>query len=121
MDNASLILQTLDGHLNQPTRLVLYGRAALQLGFTNPPHEIAESKDVDAIIPLEDLDQLSANEDFWEAQAATNTELRPKGLYITHLFKADQVFLRRDWEKHLIPIPRPSTRWLRLFRPATLD
>jgi hypothetical protein len=121
MDNASLILQTLDGHLNHPARLILYGRAALQLGFTDPPRDIAESKDVDAIIPLTDLDGLSADQGFWDAQEATNTELRPKGLCITHLFRADQVFLRRDWEQHLVPIIRPPTRWLRLFRPATLD
>jgi hypothetical protein len=31
------------------------------------------------------------------------------------------VFLRRDWERHLAPITRPPVRWLRLFRPATLD
>jgi hypothetical protein len=80
MDNASLILQTLDGHLNHPARLILYGRAALQLGFTDPPRGVAESKDVDAIIPLTDLDGLSASEGFWDAQEATNTELRPKGL-----------------------------------------
>lgn len=55
MDNASLILLTLDGHLDHAMRLVLYGRAALQLGFTDPPREVAESKDVDAIIPLGDL------------------------------------------------------------------
>lgn len=121
MDNASLILQTLDGHLHHPAQLILYGRAALQLGFTDPPPDTAESKDVDAIIPLADLDSLSANEGFWDAQEATNSELRPKGLYITHLFRADQVFLRRDWEKYLVPITRPPTRWLRLFRPATLD
>lgn len=121
MDNPSLILKALDGHLGQPARLVLYGRAALQLGFTDPPRESAESKDVDAIIPLGDAEQLAANENFWAAQAATNTELRPKGLYITHLFKADQVFLRRDWEQHLVAVQRPPTRWLRLFRPATLD
>ena len=121
MDNASLILQTLDGHLKGPARLILYGRAALQLGFTEPPRDVAESKDVDAIIPLGDLDKLCADESFWDAQEATNTELQLKGLYITHLFRADQVFLRRDWEQHLVPITRPPTRWLRLFRPATLD
>jgi hypothetical protein len=121
MDNASLILLTLDGHLDHAMRLVLYGRAALQLGFTDPPREVAESKDVDAIIPLGDLDGLSADESFWDAQEATNRELRPKGLYITHLFRADQIFLRRDWEQHVVPVTRPPTRWLRLFRPATLD
>ncbi len=121
MDNASLILSTLDAHLSHPFRLVLYGRAALQLGFTAAPPEVAESKDVDATIPLADLETLSSNEGFWDAQEATNNELRPKGLYITHLFRADQVFLRRDWEEHLIPITRLPMRWLRLFRPATLD
>ena len=118
--NASLILQTLDGHLRQSAKLVLYGRAALQLGFVDPPSETAQSKDVDAIIPLTDLASLSADEGFWDAQETTNTELRPKGLYITHLFRADQVFLRRDWERHIVPITRPPTRWLRLLRPATL-
>jgi hypothetical protein len=121
MDNASRILLTLDGHLNGPARLVLYGRAAIHLGFTDPPRDVAVSKDVDAIVPLSDLDEISANDAFWDAQDATNTELRPQGLYITHLFRADQVFLRRDWEQHLVPMPRPATRWLRLFRPATLD
>jgi hypothetical protein len=121
MDNASLILSTLDAHCTHPVRLVLYGRAALQLGFTAAPPEVAESKDVDAIIPLTDLEILSVDENFWDAQEATNNELRPKGLYITHLFRADQVFLRHNWEQHLVPITRPPTRWLRLFRPATLD
>jgi hypothetical protein len=121
MDNASTILATLDGHLQRPARLVLYGRAALHLGFDNAPPEVAESKDVDAIVPLGELDDFSANEDFWNAQDATNAELKSTGLYITHLFQADQVFLRRDWEQHLVTIHRPPTRWLRLFRPATLD
>jgi hypothetical protein len=121
MDNASIILQTLDGHLDHPVRLILYGRAALQLGFSEPPPEVAKSKDVDAIIPIGDLESLSADERFWDAQEATNAELKSRGLYITHLFRGDQVFLRRDWEQHLVPISRPPLRWLRLFRPATLD
>ena len=121
MDNASLILRTLDSHLTQSARLILYGRAALQLGFTDAPSDVAESKDVDAIIPLGDLDDLSGNDNFWSAQEATNRELGPKGLYITHLFPANQVFLRRDWERHVMPITQPATRWLRLFRPGTLD
>lgn len=121
MDNPSIILSTFDGRLSRSTRLILYGRAALCLGFTAAPPEVAESKDVDAIIPLADLDRLSEDDSFWDAQEATNRELGPKGLYITHLFRADQVFLRHDWEKHLVPVLRPPTSWLRLFRPATVD
>ena len=90
MDNASLILQTLDEHLDHSVRLVLYGRAALQLGFENPPTGVAQSKDVDCIIPLSDLDSLTANLGFWDAQEATNDKLRPLGLYITHLFRAQR-------------------------------
>lgn len=121
MDNASLILQTLDQHLDHPVRLIIYGRAALQLGFSNPPSDVSHSKDVDAVIPVGDLDSFAADARFWDAQEATNSRLRPQGLYITHLFRADQVFLRRDWEQHLVPITSIALRWLRLFRPATLD
>lgn len=121
MDNASLILRTLDEHLDHPVHLILYGRAALQLGFENPPPEAAHSKDVDCIIPVTDLDSLTADAVFWDAQEATNDKLRPLGLYITHLFRAQEVFLRRAWEQHLVPITRGTFHHLRLFRPATLD
>ena len=76
---------------------------------------------MDGIIPLSDLDALNQDFGFWDGQEATNDELRQAGLYITHLFRADQVFLRADWEQHLVPVTRPATKWLRLFRPATLD
>ena len=121
MDNAALILETLDGRLDHAVRLIIYGRAALQLGFSNPPADVAHSKDVDGLIPVADLNSLTADENFWDAQDATNSKLRSQGLYITHLFRADQVFLRRDWEQHLVPITSLTLRWLRLFRPATLD
>ena len=121
MSNAALILRTLDEHLDHLIRLILYGRAALQLGFENPPPETEHSKDVDCIIPPTDLDPLTADLGFWDAQEATNNKLRPQGLYITHLFRAQEVFLRRDWEQHLLPVTRVTFRHLRLFRPATLD
>lgn len=121
MDNASVILQAVDEYLDHPVRLILYGRAALQLGFTDPPPEAAHSKDVDAIVPPEEVDALAADAGFWAAQEAANARLRPRGLYLTHLFRADQVFLRADWLRHLVPVTRPPLRRLRLFRPATLD
>jgi hypothetical protein len=121
MDNAAIILTTLDGHLNHPVRLVLYGRAALQLGFSNPPPETANSQDVDCIIPLSDVDAFNADSNFWDAQEATNRELKSQNLYITHLFRDDQVFLRKDWDQQLLPVTRPQLRRLQLFRPATVD
>jgi hypothetical protein len=121
VDNATIILRTLDEHLDHPVRLILYGRAALYLGFHNVPTEVAESKDVDAIIPVMEVESIANDERFWNAQQATNAELQGRGLYITHLFRSDQVFLRPNWEQHLVPITSVPLRWLRLFRPATLD
>jgi hypothetical protein len=119
--NAERILSTLDSHLDHEVSLVIYGRAAVALGFANAPESVSKTLDVDGIIPLTQTAQFRSDGNFWDAQEATNRELEKEGLYITHLFEADQIFLRRDWEQHLVPITRPSTRWLRLFRPATLD
>jgi hypothetical protein len=121
MINAERILLALDKHLDHTLPLILYGRAAISLGFSEPPENVSHSLDVDAIIPASQTALLSDDENFWAAQEAANHELSKDGLYITHLFPADQVFLRRDWEKNLVPVRRPATRWLRLLRPATLD
>ena len=121
MINAERILLTLDRHLDHEVALVVYGRAAISLGFENPPAAVKQTLDVDAIIPMSRVAALQADERFWDAQEATNRELEAVGLYITHLFEARHVFLRPDWEQHLVPVTRPLSRWLRLFRPATLD
>jgi hypothetical protein len=77
--------------------------------------------DVDAIITISQLPVLMDDSPFWDALDRTNHALQPKGLYITHLFSEDQVFLRPDWERHIVPISRPDTQHLKLFRPHALD
>jgi hypothetical protein len=121
VDNPGTILRTLDGHLDHEVMLVLYGRAAIHLGFEQPPAAAGGSMDVDAIIPMDQLDALSADEGFWEAQEKTNQELSSLGLYITHLFREQEVFLRRSWREHVVPITKLRLPFLRLFRPATID
>ena len=121
MDNATRILCCLDRHLDHEVQLILYGRAAIQLGFPNAPEAVARSLDVDAIIPVSQVDTLSADQGFWYAQEAANAELEPSGLYITHLFPSDMVILRGDWLDHLVALKQPSTRHVRLYRPATVD
>lgn len=120
VNNPFVILQTLDRHLDHLVELTLYGRAALALGF--PAHETKHetTQDVDAIIPLVQLDQLRADEQFWHARDATNQELAEHGLYMTHLFTEADVFLLPDWLHRRVPIPSPFLH-LRLLRPATLD
>ena len=119
--NAERILSALDRRLDHEVSLVIYGRAAIALGFENPPEEVTKTLDVDALIPVSQIARFRADLTFWDAQEGTNRELDKEGLYITHLFEANQVFLRRDWEQHLVAITHPPMRWLRLFRPATLD
>ena len=120
MNNPLFILQTLDRHLDHPVELTLYGRAALALGFSahEPRHETTQ--DVDAIVPLVQLDDLRADQQFWDARDATNAALAERGLYLTHLFTEADVFLLPDWLNRRVPISAPFTH-LRLLRPETID
>lgn len=120
VNNPLRILQTLDRHLTRATEITLFGRAALALGYEDSPPEFAASQDVDAILPLAWLGAEDQNIDFWEAQAKTNAELQPEGLYITHLFREEQVILTPDWLDHRVRIPL-ELRNVVVFRPSTLD
>lgn len=120
VNNPLAILQTLDRHLDHPVELTIYGRAALALGFASHELRHQTTQDVDAIIPLAELDQLRADEQFWDAYDATNAELAQRGLYITHLFSEADVFLLPDWLNRRVPIPNQFTH-LRVCRPATID
>jgi len=117
MSNPLEILTTLDQHLHSPAELTLFGRAALVLGYADPPPEYEATRDVDAIIPLAEGEP---GEDFWLAQQATNEALKHRGLYITHLFSELDVILRPDWQAHRVPLSCRLAR-LRLFHPATPD
>ena len=64
MNNPLRILQAVDARLDQPIELYLFGRAALVLGFADPPPEAAATQDVDGIIPSHLLAGLQAN-DTW--------------------------------------------------------
>jgi hypothetical protein len=119
--NPERIISALDTHLDHEVTLILYGRGAIALGFQNPPEAASLTLDVDCIIPVSRLVAFHDDANFWDAQDLANRELKKHGLYITHLFRDDEVFLRRSWENHLVPVTRPPTRRLRLFRPATID
>ena len=67
MNHPELILRTLDRHLVEPARLILYGRAALALGFSNPRHEFRATMDVDAILPEVEMNAIEADDSFWNA------------------------------------------------------
>ncbi|HOC00252.1 MAG TPA: hypothetical protein PKM43_16095 [Verrucomicrobiota bacterium] len=91
------------------------------LGFDHPPAVAAATFDVDAIIPDAQVQALAGDSRFWDARDAVNQRFKTEGLYITHLFPESEVFLRRDWAEHIVPITRLRLSHLDLFRPATVD
>jgi hypothetical protein len=105
MSNAERVLRALGARLNRVVELVLYGRAALQLGFPNPPGEYAQSRDVDVVLWLGQADELAATTNFWESVEAVNREFSHEELYLSHLFEETQVVLRPDWRKYCVRIP----------------
>jgi hypothetical protein len=119
--NPERLLLALDENLDHQVQLILYGRSALWLGFDNPPAVAAATFDVDAIIPDAQVQALADDSRFWDARDAVNQRFKAEGLYITHLFPESEVFLRRDWAGHVMPITRLRLSHLDLFRPATVD
>jgi hypothetical protein len=101
-------------------RLIIYGRSAIWLGFDNPPPAAATTQDVHAIIPREQVQALADDLRFWDGPDAVNERFKFEGLY-THLFPESEVFLRREWTKHIVPITRLQVNYLELFRPSTID
>ena len=121
MNNPLRILQAVDVKLDQPIEFFLFGRAALVLGFADPPAETAATQDVDGIIPRDLLAGLQANERWWTALKAANDELEAEGLYLTHLFDEEQIILRGNWREQVVNVACEGLRFLTLRRPATID
>lgn len=120
MNNPLRILETLDSHLSAPSEITIFGRAALALGFQNSPAAFARTRDVDAILSLPWLEAADENVDFWLAQQQTNAELETEDLYLTHLFREEQIILTPDWLVKRVSL-QFTFHHLRVFRPATLD
>jgi hypothetical protein len=115
------ILRTLDSFLEKPTRVVLFGRAALALGFGDEGAKFGKTADVDAILPMVEMAEIESDTQFWKAIELTNNSLAPSGLYLSHLFTDRQVALTPSWFEKIVAIPSGDHKFLRLFRPSCLD
>jgi hypothetical protein len=115
------ILTTLDSFLEQETRVVLYGRAALALGFGAAAETHGATMDVDAILPAVEMAAVEADAQFWRALDRTNAALESRGLYMTHLFTDEQVILTPEWLEKIVPLPVPGLTRLRVSRLSTVD
>ena len=121
LSNPEGILRVLDSHLERETRIVLFGRAALAMGFGPAGIQFGKTMDVDAILPTVEMERIEADDQFWKAIELTNKSLVPDGLYISHLFTDKQVALTPDWLSKIVPIEARGFKNLRLFRPSSVD
>jgi hypothetical protein len=121
VNNPRTILQARDSNLEKETRVVLFGRAALALGFGEHGEPFGATQDVDAILPTVEMTRIEADSQFWSAIEKTNKQLESSGLYLSHLFTDQQVILTRDWLEKVVPIGSAGYRFLRLLRPSSLD
>ncbi len=87
MNNPLKILRILDKNLSHPVSLLIYGKAAIALGFPVPPDDAGTTMDVDAILPMKELDAIVQDGKFWDALDKTNHELESNGLNMTHIFQ----------------------------------
>jgi hypothetical protein len=121
LDNPTRILLELDCRLNHAVELTLIGKSAIWLGYEDPPSGYGVTADVDTVVPAEYSEVMDHDLAFWESLKEANAALEPYGLYLSHIFEQNSVFLRADWASHRVRLSRPGTRHLVLFRPATLD
>ena len=120
MTNAEKILAYLDAKLNAPVELTLYGRAALLLGFENPPKEYAISRDIDGVMWLGQAEELAETTNFWQTVEEVNRELADQELYVSHFFEEDQVVLKPEWRTHRVPIVGTWAH-LKMYRLGNVD
>lgn len=122
MNTAEQIAKTLDRHLTKETTIVVYGAAALLLDRAYAPQmDQRVTNDIDIILPKHLEIQVNADTEFWGAIENANEELKPRGLYITHIFPETEVALTPEWREHLVALELPYAKNLKIFRPRVLD
>jgi len=118
--NAYKITKELNARLDTTVELTLYGRAAIQLGFPDPPAETLLSLDVDAVFWMDQAEQLNEKTNFWEAVEQVNQLFAEDGLYISHFFDEDMVILRSCWKEKRVSIEMQFDKLL-LYRLSDVD
>jgi hypothetical protein len=91
----ALILRTLDKHMTAPGRVRLFGGAAFVLGYGRQRF----TEDADLLLDDSECQLLIDVSGFSEAIDATNAELAPRGLYMSHIFGPEQEVLSPTWRE----------------------
>jgi len=122
INNANRIVSVLDRHLTTETEIIVFGSSAILLDPMFSIHLRArQTNDVDIIIPAQLELAIETNEEFWNAIEATNNEMEPDGLYISHIFPEQEIILTPEWQNHLHRLPLEGLQRLRILRPRILD
>jgi hypothetical protein len=105
---AELIVRTLDKHLEGPGQIRLLGGAALILGYGRE----RSTEDADLVMDDSEVQALIDDSGFAEAVEATNAELEPRGLYLTHIWGPEQQILTPEWRSacRLVSLDPPLSR-----------
>ncbi|NCC62170.1 MAG: hypothetical protein EOM12_14800 [Verrucomicrobiae bacterium] len=118
--NALKILKEVDCRMDKRIDLTLYGRAAIQLGYRNPPKDTLLSLDVDAIFWNGQAEWLNEQTLFWDVIEQVNQCLASDGLYISHFFTEDQVILKSNWKENRLKLDLPF-EMLEVYRLSDID
>lgn len=102
MNPAERILRTLACHLEGPAQVRLLGGAALILGYGL--HRSTE--DVDLLHDTAEMQLMIEEANIGAALEATNHELEPEGLYLTHIWGPEQQILTPRWRSQCRSIER---------------
>lgn len=105
-----IILRTLDRHLTGPGEIRLFGGAALLLGYGRR----RATEDADLLMDERECQALIDHAGFAEAVEATNRELEPQGLYLSHIFGPEQQVLSPTWREGCRRIEMEGLRLLRV-------
>ena len=115
---AALMLRTLDRHMKGPGELRLMGGAAMVLAYGMQ----RGTEDIDLLMEDRELELLVEQADLGAALAATNRELEPLGLYISHIWGPEQQILTPHWASGCRPVSlSPGLAKLRLTALGPLD
>lgn len=118
MANApELILRTLDRHLTGPGEIRLLGGAALILAYGRQ----RSTEDADLLLDDRECQALIDTAGFSEGVEATNRELEPQGLYLTHIWGPEQIPLGPDWRRAVRNVPMAGLARLTVTALGPLD
>lgn len=95
MNPSEHILRTLASKLEGPAHLRLLGGAALVLGYGLG----RSTEDVDLLLEDGELQVLIEEANIGAALEATNLELEPSGLYLSHIWGPEQQILTPEWRE----------------------